>query len=77
KEAARTMILRVERGEPVITTVEHVSEIANIVESSLGFVAGLLSMENIEVIEVDKDDYEAAVPISTGVSINDAIVTLI
>jgi len=84
KEAARTIISRVEKGEPVITTVVHVSEITNIVESrlglskSLGLVAGLLSMENIKIIEVNKDDYKAAVSISQshGVSLNDAIAYL-
>jgi predicted nucleic acid-binding protein len=64
KEAARIIISRVERGEPVITTVVHVSEITNIVESrlglsrSLGLIAGLLSMENIKIIKVNKNDYK-------------------
>ena len=84
KEAAKAVISKVEKGEPVVTTVVHVSEIANIVESrlglskSLGLVAGFLGMENIRIMEVSKDDYEAAISISQshGVSLNDAIAYL-
>lgn len=84
KEAAKAIISRVERGEPVATTVVHVSEIANIVESrlglseSLGLVAAFLGMGNIKIMEVSRDDYEAAISISesNGVSLNDAIAYL-
>ncbi len=84
KEAAKTIVLKVEGGEPVITTVVHVSEIANIIESrsgllgSLGFVAGLLNMKNVKILGISRNDYEAAIPLSQeyGVSLNDAIAYL-
>jgi hypothetical protein len=84
KEAAKTIVLRVERGEPVVTTVVHVSEIANIIESrlglsrSLGFVAGLLNTKNIKILETSRNDYEAAIPVSQEhkVSLNDAMAYL-
>lgn len=81
KEEAKEIVARVEEGEPVVTTAVHVSEIANIVESrlglaeSLGLVARLLTLDNVEVLEVTVRDYEEALPVSQryGVSINDAI----
>jgi len=84
KEAARGILARVEGGEPVITTVVHVSEVANIVESrlglaeSLGLVARLLSLDNVEILEVSAEDYVEALAVSQryAVSLNDAVAYL-
>ena len=84
KEAARRVLVNVEAGEPVVTTVVHVSEIANMVESrvglaeSVGLVARLLSLDNVEVLEVSARDYEGALAVSQryAVSLNDAVAYL-
>ena len=81
KAAAQEVLRRVEEGEPVFTTVVHLSEVANVVESrvglqvSLGLVAHLLSLENVEVLPVSRDDYEEALSIAQkfSVSLNDAV----
>ena len=81
KAAAREVLRRVEEGEPVSTTVVHLSEVANVVESrvglqaSLGLVAHLLSLENVEVLPVSRDDYEEALSVAQrfSVSLNDAV----
>jgi len=79
KAAAREVLRRVE--EPVFTTVVHLSEVANVVESrvglqaSLGLVARLLSLENVEALPVSRDDYEEALSVAQrfSVSLNDAV----
>ena len=84
KEAAKEVLRRVEEGEEVVTTVVHVSEIANIIESRIGLreslqiVSALLTLPNIKVVEVTPEDYRKALPTSTryGVSINDSIAYL-
>ncbi len=81
KEEAKGILLRVEAGERVATTVVHLSEIANIVESrvglaeSVGLMAWLLSAGNVEVLPVSRSDYAAAVSVAKrrGVSVNDAL----
>jgi len=85
KEAAKEIIYRVERGEPVCISVVHISEVANIVESrlglskSIGLVAWLLDVENVEIVGVSVEDYEDALALSQEymVSINDALAYLI
>jgi predicted nucleic acid-binding protein len=60
KAAAQEILRRVEGGERVSTTVVHLSEIANVLESrvglrgSLGFLARLLSLENVEILPVSR-----------------------
>ncbi len=81
KAAAQEILRRVEEGELVFTTTVHVSEVVNIVESrvglqaSLGLAARLLSLENVEVLPVSRDDYEKALEVAQrfSVSLNDAV----
>lgn len=81
KAAAQEILRRVEEGEPVFTTTVHVSEVVNIVESrvglqaSLGLAARLLSLENVEVLPVSRDDYEKSLEVAQrfSVSLNDAV----
>ncbi len=82
KERAREIIRRVDLGEEtVLTTIVHVSEILNIIESwislyeSIRVLARLLSLNNINIAGVNKDDYIEALSISSrySVSVNDAI----
>jgi len=84
KEAARKVLVNVEAGEPVVTTVVHVGEVANIVESrvglaeSVGLIARLLSLDNVEILEVSAGDYEEALAASQryAVSLNDGVTYL-
>lgn len=82
KEKAKAIVARVDSSsEEVLTTVVHVAEIANIVESRLGLevslkvVARLLSLENVRVEGVTEEDYREALAIADRyrVSINDAL----
>ena len=81
KEAAKAVLERVEAEEPVITTVVHVSEVANLVESRVGLlesislIARLISLDNVEVLSVSVSDYEEALAIAQryAVSLNDAV----
>ncbi|MEM0335842.1 MAG: type II toxin-antitoxin system VapC family toxin [Thermofilum sp.] len=81
KRAAQEVLVRVEEGEPVVTTVVHVSEVANVVEARLGLsysiklVAGILSKENIEVLPVEPRDFDASLDVAQrySVSVNDAL----
>ena len=58
RECAKRIIYRIERGEKVVTTVIHVSEVANILEARLPidraieYVASILGSESIRVLEV-------------------------
>ena len=81
KSAAKEIIERVESGEPVVTTVIHISEVANIVEArvglakSIGLISRLLVLSNVNILGVSAEDYEEAVSVAQeyGVSVNDAI----
>ncbi len=81
KEKAKSIVRSVERGEEVLTTVVHLSEVANIIESRLGVEASvkvmvkLLSMSNVVVDDVTRRDYEKAVALAVKhrVGVNDAL----
>ncbi len=81
KEAAKEVLLGIEAGERVVTTVVHLSEVANVVESrvglreSLGLVAWLLSADNVEVLPVEGGDYRKALSAAErfGVGLKDAL----
>ncbi|MCQ4349646.1 MAG: type II toxin-antitoxin system VapC family toxin [Sulfolobales archaeon] len=82
KERAREILSRIDRGEErVVTTVVHVSEIANVIESSANLtkaievVEGVLNSENVTILDVTKEDYMTATLVARerGVSINDAL----
>ena len=81
KNKAKKIISRVDNGEEVATTVIHLSEILNIIESRLGLVKSIqfllrvLSLSNIKILDVAKEDYEAALLIAQRYSIspNDAL----
>jgi len=81
KEMAKKILEKIEEGEEVATTVIHLAEILNIVESRLGLkysislLARILSLSNILIEGVDLDDYKNGLTISEryGISINDSI----
>lgn len=82
KEQAKNIIMRIDSGnEKILTSVVHISEVVNIIESrlgldiSIGILARILSLNNIKILDVNRDDYEEAIYISDKykVSVNDAI----
>lgn len=85
KAAAKDIFLRVNSGEPVVTTTVHLSEVANVLEDSAGIVfAGdlldaILSKPSVEVATVSADDYRDSLVLAKkfGVSINDALALVI
>jgi predicted nucleic acid-binding protein len=84
KEKSKQILLRIQRGERVITTVVHVSEVANILEAkvnletALKFIENLMLAENIEILPVTYEDYLRALLIAKekSVSLNDALAYL-
>ena len=85
KAAAREIFLRVNAGEPVVTTTVHTSEVANVLEDAAGLpfatelLSALLLKQNITVEPVTADDYRESVryAMSLGISINDALAVLV
>jgi predicted nucleic acid-binding protein len=84
KEKSKQILLRIQRGERVITTVVHVSEVANILEAkvnletALKFIENLMLAENIEILPVTYEDYLRALLIAKekSVGLNDALAYL-
>ncbi len=84
KEKAKRILLRIENGEKVVTTVVHLSEVANILEAkvnlttALMFIENMLLAENVKVLPVSPEDYLKALLIAKekNVSVNDALAYL-
>lgn len=84
KKKAKEILKRIENGEEVVTTVVHLSEVANILEAKLNltvaleFTEDLLTAENVLVLPVAAEDYLKAVLVARdkGVSVNDALACL-
>ncbi|MEE8168138.1 MAG: type II toxin-antitoxin system VapC family toxin [Candidatus Hydrothermarchaeales archaeon] len=66
KEKAKNIFRRIDRGEEVLTSVVHLSEIANFLENAvnqtfaLEFVRDLMTKPNITVVDVGRGEYMAA-----------------
>jgi len=84
KDEAKAIVRRIEGGEEVATTTVHLSEVVNMIETglglekSLGFLAWVITSENITVYSVAAEDYEGAVPLAkdNNISANDALAHL-
>ena len=67
KEHAKEIVRRINEGEDVMTTIFHISEVSNILKRALSIedlyslLVGLLSLDNIKIIDVTKEDYLGAV----------------
>jgi len=85
KTAAKEIFLRVDEGEPVITTTVHLSEVANVLEDAagIGFACDLLSAvmakPSIDVRSVSADEYRESIQRAQkySVSINDALALIV
>ncbi len=85
KTAAKKIFLRVNDGEPVLTTTVHLSEVANVLEDAagIGFACDLLSAvmakPSIDVRPVSADEYRDSIQRAQkySVSINDALALIV
>lgn len=82
KKEAKNIVRSVDEGEEtVLTTVVHLSEVFNIVESHIGLhysiylASRFFSLKNVEIAGVSRVDYEKALAIAErySVSLNDAL----
>ncbi|QDA31455.1 type II toxin-antitoxin system VapC family toxin [Thermococcus indicus] len=81
KENAKRILARISEGEGVATTVVHLSEVANVIESRGGkrkaaeVLLAILTSENIEVLPVSTGDYlkAALVAEERNLGVNDAL----
>ena len=81
KQAAKNIVARISKGEKVITSVVHFSEVCNVLEDHLPYEEaillekGLLYRENVSICEVAQEDYIKAVSIAEDhmVGVNDAL----
>ncbi len=84
KRASKYIIQRIENGERVLTSVVHLAETSNILESmtsdsSTEIVESILLNENIEIAEVDKEIYTTAIELAKiyKISLNDCVAVVI
>jgi predicted nucleic acid-binding protein len=85
KNASKEIFKRVNEGEEVITTVVHLSEVANVLEDAanlsfaISFLKDILLKRNVSVEEVSDKDYMGSVLLAEEkrVSINDALAYLL
>ena len=81
KETAKKIVERINEGENVCLSVVHFSEMCNIIEYYMSFEKalilekGLLLRKNIQICEVNQDDYINAVAVAEqySVGLNDAL----
>ena len=85
KTAAKEIFLRVNDGEPVITSTVHLSEVANVLEDAAGIVfacdllSAVMSKPSIDVRPVSAGDYRESIQRAQkhAVSINDALALVV
>jgi predicted nucleic acid-binding protein len=85
KSEAREIITRVDKGEKVVTSVVHLSEVANVLESrksfseAAQFIYDLLAKESITVLDVTHNDYQGATVLAQRykVGINDSLAKIL
>jgi len=85
KDRCKRILRRVEEGEPVVTTIVHLAEIANILEAHAGlqqtlcFLSSMFAADNIRIEGVDSRTAALAVSVAQryGVSYSDAVAYLI
>ena len=85
KELSKSIIKNIQRGEEVLTTVIHLSEVANIIKHSLPehevctIITTLFTMDNIEIVDVSKELYLKAAVLGQTLNLNpnDALTVLV
>jgi predicted nucleic acid-binding protein len=84
KEEAQTIVKEIEAGEEVALSTTHISEVVNVIETSLGlekslgFLAWIVTKDNVEVYSVGLGHYETSLPLAkeNEISANDALAYL-
>ncbi len=84
KDEAKAVVERIDEDEEVTMTTAHLSEVVNIIETglglqkSLGFLAWIITKENIKVYPTAIEHYETAMPFAKDkrISANDALAYL-
>lgn len=85
KEAAKAILKRIEQGEKATTTVVHLSEVANILESRTTLITtrkiliAITSNQNLTITLITDRQYRGALQLSEtlNIGINDALAHLI
>ena len=85
KEEAKNIVNRIMEGEKIVTSIVHLSEVVNILKHALpitdlnDIVFTLLSMGNIEIVDVTKSDYLHAVSLGKELMLdpNDVLAVII
>ena len=81
KQASKSIVLRVEKGEKVITSVVQISEVSNVLEARASnkvareIIESILLNENIDIQEVNKGLYAASLELAKihDIGINDCV----
>jgi len=75
KRNCKSILKRVEKGEKVVTSVVHISEIANILEANFGvekaimYIETILGTDSIEVLQVVEEDIIKALELNKSLKI--------
>jgi predicted nucleic acid-binding protein len=85
KNRAKAIVKRIEEGEPVLTSVVHLSEVANVLEEHLRpedlreYFNSILYKENVTVCAVDRELYRLANEcfLIYDVGLNDALASIV
>lgn len=84
KQASKAIVERIEKGEKVMTSAVHLSEISNVLEdvmpkSAIEIVESIVLNENIEIVSVGKEEYAASLEMAKihGAGINDCVAAVI
>ena len=81
KENAQSIVKRINEGEHAITSLIHISEIANILEArmplrnSLEVLTDLMTIENLEILQPTLELYHSAIEETktANIGVNDAL----
>lgn len=81
KKDAQSIVKRINEGEPVITSLIHISEIVNILEArmplkkSLEILTDLMTIDNLEILQPTVALYQSAIEEAkmVNVGVNDAL----
>lgn len=81
KQSSKDIIRRIEKGERVVTSVIHLSEISNILESRSSnkiareIIESILFNENVQITEVNKELYNISLEMAKihDIGINDCV----
>ena len=81
KNTAKDIVKRVNDGEDVVTSIVHISEMANILEDlmpldkALEVEEAILSKENIKIVSIGRNDYIASIETAKTfkIGLNDAL----